>query len=90
LWIAVLVFGIVTATHQVFPANLYTPPWTYSFSASGGMVMARHAGFVLDQFDSYASLYTVATTAYLIMVALIMVAIIRLLMPRYACRRLAS
>ena len=93
LWAAVGVIGVATAAHQAFSANLYTLPSDLfprgavgsvigiggTVGAIGGMLMAKYAGFVLDRFHSYAPLFAVAATAYLI--ALL---VIHLLSPRYA------
>ena len=92
LWLAVLVIGVATAAHQAFSANLYTLPSDLfprgavgsvvgiggTVGAVGGMLMAKYAGFVLDRFGSYAPLFAIAASAYV--VALLAV---HLLSPRY-------
>ncbi|RVT43577.1 MFS transporter [Sphingobium algorifonticola] len=99
LWVAVIVIGIATAAHQAFSANLYTLPSDLfpraavgsvvgiggTVGAIGGMVMAKYAGFVLDGLGSYAPLFAVAASAYL--VALLAV---HLLSPRLARVDLSS
>jgi ACS family hexuronate transporter-like MFS transporter len=92
LWLAVLIIGIATAAHQAFSCNLYTLPSDLfpraavgsvigiggTVGAIGGMIMAKYAGFVLDHFQSYAPIFAVASTAYLVAVL-----VIHLLTPRY-------
>lgn len=85
LWVAVIVIGIATAAHQAFSANLLTlpsdlfPPAAVASvvgiggtaGAIGGMLMAKYAGYILDAFGSYAPIFAVAGSAYLLALALI-------------------
>jgi ACS family hexuronate transporter-like MFS transporter len=80
LWVAVLIIGVATAAHQGFSANLYTLPSDVfpraavgsvvgiggMLGAVGGMVMAKYAGYVLDQIGSYTPIFVVAASAYLL------------------------
>jgi ACS family hexuronate transporter-like MFS transporter len=91
LWPAVLVIGIATAAHQAFSANLLTLPSDLfprravgsavgiagMAGALGGMAMAKYAGFVLDAAGSYAPIFAVAGSAYLLALLLL-----HLLSPR--------
>ncbi|PZO92209.1 MAG: MFS transporter [Sphingomonas sanxanigenens] len=99
LWAAVLVIGVATAAHQAFSANLYTLPSDLfprnavgsvigiggTAGAVGGMLMAKYAGFVLDHLHSYAPIFAVASTAYLLALLAI-----HLLSPRYAPVRIGE
>lgn len=80
LWPAVLLIGIATAAHQAFSANLLTLPSDLfprravgsvigiagAAGALGGMAMAKYAGFVLDALGSYAPIFAVAGSAYIL------------------------
>ncbi len=80
LWLAVLIIGLATAAHQAFSANLYAVvPDLFpraavgsvtgiggTAGAIGGMAMAKYAGFVLDNMNTYAPLFAVAGTAYFV------------------------
>jgi ACS family hexuronate transporter-like MFS transporter len=93
LWPAVLLIGIATAAHQAFSANLLTLPSDLfprravgsavgiagTAGALGGMVMAKYAGFVLEAIGSYAPIFAVAGSAYLVALLLL-----HLLSPRLA------
>lgn len=93
IWIAVLLIGMATAGHQGFSANLFAlpsdlfPRWAAGsvvglggFSgALGGMLMAKYAGWVLAHIGSYTPIFVVAACAYLIALA-----VVHLLVPRYA------
>ena len=93
LWGAVLLIGLATAGHQAFSANLYTLPSDMfpqaavgtvigiggTVGAIGGMFMAKFTGYILDATHSYATLFAIAASAYL--VALLA---IQLLSPRLA------
>lgn len=99
LWVAVLVIGVATAAHQAFSANLYTLPSDLfprdavgsvigiggTAGAVGGMLMAKYAGFVLDHLHSYAPIFAVASSAYLLALLAI-----HLLSPRYAPVRISE
>ena len=80
LWLAVGIIGIATAAHQGFSANLYTLPGDVfprsavgsvvgiggMIGAIGGMVMAKYAGYVLDQIGVYTPIFVVAASVYLL------------------------
>lgn len=92
LWVAVLIIGLATAAHQGFSANLYAFPGDVfprsavgsvvgiggMLGGIGGMIMAKYAGFVLDQIGTYTPIFVVAGSAYL--VALL---VVHLISPRY-------
>lgn len=91
VWGAVLVIGLATAAHQAFSANLYTLPSDLfprgavgsvvgmggTVGALGGMGFALFTGYILDSTGSYAVLFALCASAYL--VALL---VIHLLSPR--------
>ncbi len=97
LWLAVLLIGLATAGHQAFSANLLTLPSDLfpraavgsvvgiggMAGAIGGMMIARFVGYILDSTGSYAPIFAVAGSAYL--VALIA---LHLVSPRLALARL--
>lgn len=78
LWLNVLIIGTATAAHQAFSANLYTLPSDLfpraavgsvvgiggTVGAIGGMLMAKYAGYVLDEIGTYTPLFAVAGFAY--------------------------
>ena len=92
LWLAVAIVGLATAAHQSFSCNLYTLPSDLfpgravgsvaglggTAGALGGMLMAKYAGWVLDQIGSYAPIFAVSSVAYLLALA-----VIHILSPRY-------
>jgi ACS family hexuronate transporter-like MFS transporter len=92
MWLAVLVIGLATAAHQAFSCNLYTLPSDIfprsavgsvlgiggTVGAVGGMLFAKYAGHILDLTGSYAVLFGLAASAYVIALG-----IIHLLTPRY-------
>jgi ACS family hexuronate transporter-like MFS transporter len=92
VWIAVLLIGLACAGHQGFSANLFAMPadlfprWAVGSvvglggfaGAAGGMLMAKYAGWVLEQFGSYTPIFVIAGSAYL--VALL---VVHLINPRY-------
>lgn len=92
VWLAVLLIGFACAGHQGFSANLYSMPadlfprWAIGSvvglggfaGALGGMLMAKYAGWVLEQFGSYTPIFVIAGCAYL--VALL---VTHLINPRY-------
>jgi len=92
LWVAVAIIGVATAAHQGFSANLYTLasdvfPRTAVGSvvgiggaagAVGGMLMAKYAGYVLDQIGSYTPLFVLGASAYLLALG-----VVHVLSPRY-------
>jgi len=91
LWLAVAIVGLATAAHQGFSANLYTLPSDVfprsavgsvvgiggMAGAVGGMLMAKYAGWVLDQLHTYTPIFVVAAGAYLVALAAV-----HLLTPR--------
>jgi len=93
LWLAVAVLGVATAAHQAFSANLYTLPSDVfprsavasvigiggTVGAIGGMMMAKFTGYILDTTGSYAPIFAVAGSTYLIAIF-----VIHLLTPRFA------
>src|SRR3954452_7515000 len=93
VWIAVLLIGFACAGHQGFSANLFSmpadlfPKWAVGSvvglggfaGALGGMLMAKYAGWVLEQFGSYTPIFVIAGSAYL--VALV---VVHLINRRYA------
>ena len=88
---AVLVIGLATAAHQAFSANLYTLPSDLfpraavgsvigiggTVGALGGMGMALFTGYILDSTGSYAVLFAICASAYVL--ALL---VVHLLTPR--------
>ena len=99
LWTAVLLIGLATAAHQAFSANLLTLPSDLfpraavgsvvgiggAAGAIGGMLIAKFVGYVLGLSNSYAPIFAVAGTAYI--VALIA---LHLISPRLAPARLPA
>lgn len=93
VWGAVLLIGVATAGHQAFSANLYTLPsdifpssavgtvigFGGTVGAIGGMAMAKFTGYLLDVTHSYAPLFAIAASAYVVALA-----IIHLLSPKLA------
>ncbi|MBC2667546.1 MFS transporter [Novosphingobium piscinae] len=92
VWGAVLLIGLATAGHQAFSCNLYTLPsdlfpqsavgtvigFGGTLGAIGGMFMAKFTGYILDTTHSYALIFAIAASAYL--VALL---VIHLLTPKF-------
>jgi MFS transporter, ACS family, hexuronate transporter len=80
LWLAVLLIGLATAGHQAFSANLLTLPSDLfpraavgsvvgiggMAGAIGGMLIAKFVGYVLDATGSYALIFALAGSAYLV------------------------
>ena len=93
VWLAVAIVGLATAAHQAFSANIYTIPSDMfprgavgsvigiggTVGAIGGMLMAKFVGYVLENTGSYALIFAVAGSVYLIAVA-----VVHLLSPRLA------
>jgi ACS family hexuronate transporter-like MFS transporter len=85
LWPAVLLIGLATAAHQAFSANLLTLPSDLfprravgsavgiagTAGALGGMAIAQYTGFVLEAAGSYAPIFAVAGSAYLVAMLLL-------------------
>jgi ACS family hexuronate transporter-like MFS transporter len=96
MWLAVLLIGLATAGHQAFSANLLTLPSDLfprhaigsvvgiggTAGAIGGMLIAKFVGYVLDAYDSYAPIFAVAASAYLLALAAL-----HLISPRLAPAR---
>ena len=92
MWVAVGLIGLACAGHQGFSANLYAlpgdvfPRWMIGSvvglgglaGATGGMLMAKFAGAILQTVGSYQPIFLVAASAYL--VALL---VIHMVVPRY-------
>jgi ACS family hexuronate transporter-like MFS transporter len=92
LWLAIAVMGLATAAHQSFSCNLYTLPsdlfpraavgsvagFGGTAGAIGGMLMAKYAGYVLEQIGSYTPIFLVAGGTYLVALG-----VVHLLSPRY-------
>jgi MFS transporter, ACS family, hexuronate transporter len=93
VWTAVLIVGLATAAHQAFSANLYTIPSDMfpraavgsvvgiggTLGAIGGIFMSQFTGYVLERTHSYALIFAVAGSAYLVAVT-----VVHLLSPRLA------
>lgn len=91
MWVAVGIIGLATAAHQAFSANLYTIPSDMfpraavgsvvgiggTLGGIGGMVMAKFVGHVLDATHSYALIFAVAGSVYLVAIL-----VVHLLSPR--------
>jgi len=91
LWVATGILGLAVAAHQAFSVNLFTfpsdvfPPRAAGsvigfggmLGAIGGMLIAQFTGWVLGTFHTYAPLFALAASAYL--VALL---VIHLLSPK--------
>jgi ACS family hexuronate transporter-like MFS transporter len=85
LWIAVGLIGLALAAHQAWSANLLTLPSDMfprqavgsvvgigsTVGAIGGMFGATTAGFLLQSTHSYAPLFVVAGSAYLVALAIL-------------------
>jgi len=99
VWGAVLVIGLATAAHQAFSANLYTLPSDLfpraavgsvvgiggTIGALGGMGMALFTGYILDATHSYALLFAICASAYVVALAAVHV-----LSPRLAPANMAA
>ena len=93
LWAAVLLIGLATAGHQAFSANILTLPSDLfpraavgsvvgiggTAGAIGGMLIAQFVGYVLNMTGSYALIFAVAGSAYLVALALLHIISPRLL-----------
>ena len=94
VWIAVLLLGLACAGHQGFSANLFAMPadlfprWALGSvvglggfaGAAGGMLMAKYAGWVLQQSGGdYTPIFIVSGCAYLLALA-----VYHLINPTYA------
>lgn len=90
-WVAVMLVGIAAAAHQGWSANVFTlasdmfpRPAVGSvvgfggmWGAIGGMVIAKITGYVLEATGSYVPVFLMASSAYLVALALV-----HLLVPR--------
>jgi ACS family hexuronate transporter-like MFS transporter len=90
-WIAVALLGFATAAHQGWSANLFTLPSDMfprhavgsvvglggMAGAIGGMLIAKITGYVLQATGSYVPIFFIASSAYLVTLA-----IVHLLVPR--------
>ena len=79
VWLTVLIIGLAGAAHQGFSATLYALPADLMpraavgtvagvggmLGASGGILMSKYAGYVLDAGHSYLPIFIVASCAYL-------------------------
>ncbi len=97
LWGAVAIVALATAAHQGFSCNLFTLPSDVfprqavgsligiggAAGAVGGMLLAKYAGWVLDRVGSFAPIFALAGSAYIL--ALI---VIHILSPRLAPARM--
>jgi ACS family hexuronate transporter-like MFS transporter len=97
LWGAVAIVALATAAHQGFSCNLFTLPSDVfprqavgsligiggAAGAVGGMLLAKYAGWVLDRVGSFAPIFALAGSAYIL--ALIA---IHVLSPRLAPARI--
>jgi ACS family hexuronate transporter-like MFS transporter len=97
LWGAVAIVALATAAHQGFSCNLFTLPSDVfprqavgsligiggAAGAVGGMLLAKYAGWVLDRVGSFAPIFALAGSAYIL--ALI---VIHILSPRLAPARI--
>jgi MFS transporter, ACS family, hexuronate transporter len=93
LWGAVALVALATAAHQGFSCNLFTLPSDVfprqavgslvgiggAAGAIGGMLLAKYAGWVLDRIGSFAPIFALAGSAYLL--ALL---VVHILSPRLA------
>ena len=85
VWGAVALIGLATAAHQAFSCNLYTLPSDLfpraavgsvvgiggTVGALGGMGMALFTGYILDATHSYALLFAICASAYLLALAVV-------------------
>jgi ACS family hexuronate transporter-like MFS transporter len=93
LWGAVAIVALATAAHQGFSCNLFTLPSDIfprqavgslvgiggAAGAIGGMLLAKYAGWILDRVGSFAPIFALAGSAYIL--ALL---VIHVLSPRLA------
>jgi len=93
LWLTVAIVGLATAAHQGFSCNLFTFPSDVfprqavgslvgiggTAGAIGGMLLSKYTGWVLDRVGSFAPIFALGGSAYL--VALL---VVHILSPRLA------
>jgi ACS family hexuronate transporter-like MFS transporter len=91
LWVAVGLVGLAAAAHQGWSANLFTlvsdmfPRQAVgsvvglggAAGAVGGMLIAKVTGYILEATGSYAPVFLIAASAYLVALG-----IVQLLVPR--------
>ena len=79
-WVAIALLSLATAAHQGWSANLFTTasdmfPRSAVGSvtgiggmagAAGGALMINYAGYILQLTHSYATLFAIAASAYLV------------------------
>jgi ACS family hexuronate transporter-like MFS transporter len=84
-WVAVMLVGVAAAAHQGWSANVFTlasdmfPRPTVGsvvgfggmWGAIGGMVIAKITGYVLQATGSYVPVFIIASSAYLVALALV-------------------
>ena len=97
LWVAVAIVALAAAAHQGFSCNLFTLPSDVlprqavgslvgiggTAGAIGGMLLSKYTGWVLDRVGTFAPIFALGGSAYLL--ALL---VIHLLSPRLAPARL--
>jgi len=85
-WVAIGLLSVAAAAHQGWSANLLTTPSDMfprtavgsvtgiggMAGAAGGALMTNYAGYILQLTHSYASLFAIAASAYLVALAIIM------------------
>jgi len=98
-WIAVALLAIATAAHQGWSANLFTLPSDMfpraavgsvvglggMAGAIGGMLIAKVTGYLLEATGSYVPIFFIASSAYLVTLA-----VVHLLVPRLEHANLAQ
>ncbi|HEY6451959.1 MAG TPA: MFS transporter [Steroidobacteraceae bacterium] len=99
LWITVAIVGLATAAHQGFSCNLFTFPSDVfprqavgslvgiggTAGAVGGMLLSKYTGWVLDRVGSFAPIFALGGSAYVL--ALL---VVHVLSPRLAPARVGS
>jgi ACS family hexuronate transporter-like MFS transporter len=79
-WVAITVLSLATAAHQGWSANLFTTASDMfprsavgsvtgiggTAGAAGGALMVNYAGYILQLTHSYATLFSIAASAYLV------------------------
>ncbi|MGH9645066.1 MAG: MFS transporter [Terriglobales bacterium] len=99
LWVTVAIVGLATAAHQGFSCNLFTFPSDVfprqavgslvgiggTAGAIGGMLLSKYTGWVLDRVGSFAPIFALGGSAYVL--ALL---VVHVLSPRLAPARVGS
>ncbi|HEY6455949.1 MAG TPA: MFS transporter [Steroidobacteraceae bacterium] len=99
LWITVAIVGLATAAHQGFSCNLFTFPSDVfprqavgslvgiggTAGAIGGMLLSKYTGWVLDRVGSFAPIFALGGSAYVL--ALL---VVHVLSPRLAPARVGG